>query len=747
MVVKNTYNGDNNKNMSDDDSGDDYSGPPGGGPPGRATCATGEFDIVKEKGTLRRPHDLGMATSPSHLASPTMGSPASSFRWDRGQSFRLYAVSSKSALLRRGTTFAVSQDTKIATSNMTAPQTAKLAVSKLKDHIMMHGESTSMAGIQRGPKLGSGGYADVYSGINTATGELVAIKEIRVGEASDQKQRQGIKAIEDEFALLRKLRHTNVIQYLLFDYSISQGICRIVMEFMSGGSAQELLQKHTVFEEAVLRRWSFQVISALAFIHKEGITHRDIKPANLLLHSNGSMKLADFGCSKRLTEMNHATSHLMGTPVYMAPEFIKGTMHRKSDIWAAGCTILELATGLPPWAHTRLREPLQLMFHISASLDTPRAPEGASPEFADFLACCFERNIDARPEAEELLTHAWFAVSPGSDFAGQGALESFGAERCWEICQSIVETSAPGAAPEVELTMTSPPSSPGESPRLSINAEAAAAVAAATMAAAAVSLSHQSQLDSSVNTKTDSPGLFNNSRNSGLTAWPHISLSLDAVGRFDETAGESLAESGGEDANRTEEAAPMVEQQFFEVQGDVFGPEVQEALALAAMESAGQTFETVSPLVSAPGSPRHSPQTAALLSGGGKSARITVPIKGVAGKEMQLELDVDTSDLSLRVCDRRTSFVVNMTDHIRNQIHAALQRESAPDVTAASRTPTRRMLSRHASLAAGMSSLGGMPGEGMLSLQLPHHVPGSPVTEESHLEFGSSLTTSCETGK
>ncbi|CAD2216444.1 protein kinase [Angomonas deanei] len=215
------------------------------------------------------------------------------------------------------------------------------------------------------------------------------------------------------FALLRSVSHPNIINYYFFEHSRSKKVCRIVMEFLAGDSTLNLLQKFGPLTETILRKLTRNLLQAIAFIHKEGIFHRDIKPANILVSHKGVVKLCDFGCSKRVEELSKASSCIIGTPVYMAPELIKGEANHKADIWSMACSLFELGTGLLPWYHSGVKDHLPLMFYITTTSETPLVLPAQdnvsefSPEFMDFMEQSFIRDPDRRPEASELLKHPW----------------------------------------------------------------------------------------------------------------------------------------------------------------------------------------------------------------------------------------------------------------------------------------------------------------------------------------------------
>lgn len=263
--------------------------------------------------------------------------------------------------------------------------------------------------IRKGPLIGVGGFAKVYAGVDCISGELVSIKEVNIADIDNQKS---MSTISREFASLRSLQHPNIVSYHFFEHSASQKMCRIVMELLTGGSALFLLEKYGPLNECVLRNFTRHLLQAIAFIHGKGILHLDIKPANILISDKGVVKLCDFGCSKRLNELSKSTNCVFGTPLYMAPELIKGRANHKSDIWSMGCSLFELATGLLPWYHTNILEHIRIIFYITSTSESPlvlpkEKSQNFSPAFLNFMELCFIRDVNKRPEAIELLNHPW----------------------------------------------------------------------------------------------------------------------------------------------------------------------------------------------------------------------------------------------------------------------------------------------------------------------------------------------------
>ncbi|KAL8162671.1 hypothetical protein V2J09_014160 [Rumex salicifolius] len=262
---------------------------------------------------------------------------------------------------------------------------------------------------RKGELIGCGGFGRVYMGMNLDSGELLAVKQVCLPAkgVSNVKTQAHIKELEEEVKLLKNLSHPNIVRYL--GTATDSEALNILLEFVPGGSIYSLLEKFGSFPESVLRIYTKQLLLGLEYLHSNGIMHRDIKGANILADNNGCIKLADFGASKKVVELATMTGakSMKGTPFWMAPEVIRQTGHNFSaDIWSVGCTVIEMATGRPPWSQQHPEACMAAaLYHIGNAKSPPPIPDHLSATAKDFLLKCLQIEPSLRPSASELLQH------------------------------------------------------------------------------------------------------------------------------------------------------------------------------------------------------------------------------------------------------------------------------------------------------------------------------------------------------
>lgn len=245
-------------------------------------------------------------------------------------------------------------------------------------------------------KLGQGAFGTVWKARWKSTQEVVAIKQIDLESSTED-----IAEIQSEIAVLAACHCEQITRYL--DSFVTGFRLWIVMEYMSGGSALDLLHRSPLTEAqtaAICR----EVLLGLSYLHTQGKLHRDIKAANILLTSTGQVKLADFGVAAQLSSNMSRRHTCVGTPFWMAPEVIEQAGYDyKADIWSLGITTIELLKGEPPLSDFH---PMRVIFLIPKS-PPPRLDGDFSAACKDFIGRCLQKDPLLRSSARELTQHSF----------------------------------------------------------------------------------------------------------------------------------------------------------------------------------------------------------------------------------------------------------------------------------------------------------------------------------------------------
>ncbi|MEA2697492.1 MAG: eukaryotic-like serine/threonine-protein kinase [Myxococcales bacterium] len=250
--------------------------------------------------------------------------------------------------------------------------------------------------------IGKGGMAEVFAAVNVRTGKRVALKRINPALAATDEARARFKR---EALAAGRINHPNVVT--VFDVVEHQGATCLVMELLEGETLSQLLLRTKVLTPEVAIAVLIPAMRGVAAAHAHGVVHRDLKPDNIFLcrvgdNQRGEAKVLDFGVSKLaadgVDDVNiTATGGLVGTPIYMAPEQVRGgkQIDQRTDVYTLGCVLYQMLTGRPPYQG----EIYSALMVTIATQDPPRLRSlrpDVPVELEKIVHRAMARDVDAR---------------------------------------------------------------------------------------------------------------------------------------------------------------------------------------------------------------------------------------------------------------------------------------------------------------------------------------------------------------
>ncbi|XP_044384873.1 mitogen-activated protein kinase kinase kinase 18-like [Triticum aestivum] len=242
---------------------------------------------------------------------------------------------------------------------------------------------------------------------DAASGELFVVKSAAAGDAAQLRREWGIMSGLSSPHVVKCLgfRSIGALDHLLLEFAPGGSLADVAAAARNGGGCH---QRRGLEEEAV-RAYAADVLRGLDYLHERLMVHGDVKGRNVVVGADGRAKLADFGCARAA---GHTKQPFGGTPTFMAPEVARGEEQGPpADVWALGCTVLEMATGgRVPWGDAD-DNVLAVLHRIGFTDAVPEVPQWLSPEAKDFLGRCLRRRASDRDTAAQLLEHPFVALA------------------------------------------------------------------------------------------------------------------------------------------------------------------------------------------------------------------------------------------------------------------------------------------------------------------------------------------------
>ncbi|XP_052045959.1 serine/threonine-protein kinase Nek4 isoform X3 [Apodemus sylvaticus] len=245
--------------------------------------------------------------------------------------------------------------------------------------------------------VGRGSYGEVTLVKHRRDGKQYVIKKLNLRNASSRERR----AAEQEAQLLSQLKHPNIVTYKE-SWEGGDGLLYIVMGFCEGGDLYRKLkeQKGQLLPESQVVEWFVQIAMALQYLHEKHILHRDLKTQNVFLTRTNIIKVGDLGIARVLENHGDMASTLIGTPYYMSPELFSNKPYNyKSDVWALGCCVYEMAT----LKHAFNAKDMNSLVYRIIEGKLPPMPKVYSAELAELIRTMLSRRPEERPSVRSVL--------------------------------------------------------------------------------------------------------------------------------------------------------------------------------------------------------------------------------------------------------------------------------------------------------------------------------------------------------
>ncbi|XP_029287017.1 LOW QUALITY PROTEIN: serine/threonine-protein kinase Nek4 [Cottoperca gobio] len=245
--------------------------------------------------------------------------------------------------------------------------------------------------------VGKGSYGEVNLVKHKTDRKQYVIKKLNLTTSSKRERR----AAEQEAQLLSQLRHPNIVTYR---ESWEGNDCQlyIVMGFCEGGDLYHRLkqQKGELLHERQVVEWFVQIAMALQYLHERNILHRDLKTQNIFLTKTNIIKVGDLGIARVLENQNDMASTLIGTPYYMSPElFSNKPYNHKSDVWALGCCVYEMAT----LKHAFNAKDMNSLVYRIVEGKLPQMPSRYDPQLGELIKSMLCKRPEDRPDVKLIL--------------------------------------------------------------------------------------------------------------------------------------------------------------------------------------------------------------------------------------------------------------------------------------------------------------------------------------------------------
>ncbi|KAI8612311.1 kinase-like domain-containing protein, partial [Chytriomyces sp. MP71] len=246
--------------------------------------------------------------------------------------------------------------------------------------------------------IGQGTYGKVKLGTHITTGEQAAVKVIEKAQIKSSKQ---VARLQREIRFLKLLHHPHIVK--VYDVIETDDFIYIIMEYAVGGELFDYIVANKRVKEREARAFFRMVLSAIDYCHKNAVIHRDLKPENLLLDSQKTIKIIDFGFGNNY-RLDSQLDTFCGSPFYAAPEMILGKKYigPEVDVWSLGVILFALLCGHLPFDDDNMKE-----LYKKIASGVYKCPEYVPAGARHLINRLIQVDPKQRAQLQEVINHPW----------------------------------------------------------------------------------------------------------------------------------------------------------------------------------------------------------------------------------------------------------------------------------------------------------------------------------------------------
>lgn len=256
----------------------------------------------------------------------------------------------------------------------------------------------ALSDFEIGKVLGKGKLGKVYCVKHRELGFICAIKVMAKKDLVDLKLEKNFRR---EIEIQRNLVHPHISR--LYGFFHDSTNVYLILEYAVHGELYQLLKTHRRFDDITASHYTYQVSTALLYLHTRGVIHRDIKPENILLLASKTIKLSDFGWSVKSETSALRRLTICGTLDYLPPEMVESKEHDSSvDIWLLGVLCYEFLVGKPPFEEVDKNATYKRIARVDLNI-----PSFVEEDAADLIRQLLQKDPKKRLPLAEVANHPW----------------------------------------------------------------------------------------------------------------------------------------------------------------------------------------------------------------------------------------------------------------------------------------------------------------------------------------------------